>query len=60
MLKKIGTQARLELEGLLGTKIFLGLHIKVQEDWRDRPALVRQLDWHRQLEQLSERETEEI
>jgi len=25
----------------------------VQRDWRDRPALVRQLDWRRQLEQLS-------
>jgi GTP-binding protein Era len=53
MLKKIGTEARLELEELLGTKIFLGLYVKVLEDWRDRPALVRQLDWHRQLEQLS-------
>jgi GTP-binding protein Era len=58
MLKKIGTEARLELETLLGTKVFLGLHVKVQENWRDRPALVRQLDWHRQLEQISERETE--
>jgi len=53
MLKKIGTEARLELEELLGTKIFLGLYVKVLEDWRDRPALVRQLDWHRQLEQIS-------
>lgn len=54
MLKKIGTEARLELEELLGTKIFLELYVKVQQDWRDRPALVRQLDWHRQLAQLSE------
>lgn len=60
MLKKIGTEARLELEALLSTKIFLGLHVKVQENWRDRPALVRQLDWHRQLEQLSERGAEEM
>ncbi|MBI3663763.1 MAG: GTPase Era [Acidobacteria bacterium] len=59
MLKKIGTEARLELEELLGTKIFLGLHVKVQEDWRDRPALVRQLDWHRQLERIGEREESE-
>jgi GTP-binding protein Era len=54
MLKKIGTEARLELEQLLGTKIFLQLYVKVQEDWRDRPALVKQLDWHRQLEKMSE------
>ena len=55
-LKKIGTEARLELEELLGTKVFLQLYVKVQTDWRDRPALVEQLDWHKQLEQLSARE----
>ncbi len=59
MMKKIGTEARLELEQLLGTKIFLELYVKVQEDWRDRPALVKQLDWHRQLEKMSERQSEE-
>jgi GTP-binding protein Era len=53
MLKKIGTTARRELETLLGVKIFLDLYVKVQRDWRDNPALVRQLDWRRQLEQLS-------
>jgi len=47
------TTARNELEHLLGVKIFLELYVKVQRDWRDRPALVRQLDWRRQLEQLS-------
>ena len=52
-LKKIGMAARLELEELLGVKIFLELHVKVQRDWRDNPALVRLLDWRRQLEQLS-------
>ncbi len=53
MMKKIGTLARRELEELLGVKIFLELHVKVQRDWRDNPARVRQLDWRRQLEQLS-------
>ncbi len=53
MLKKIGTAARKELETVLGTKIFLELYVKVQRDWRQKPALVRQLDWRRQLEQLS-------
>ncbi len=51
-LKKIGTTARRELEILLGVKIFLELHVKVQRDWRDNPARVRQLDWRRQLEHL--------
>jgi GTP-binding protein Era len=51
-LKAVGTEARLELEKILGIKIFLELFVKVQPDWRDTPALVRQLDWRRQLEQL--------
>lgn len=34
-LKGIGKQARLEMEGLLGTKVFLELWVKVRENWRD-------------------------
>src|SRR5215469_5511894 len=52
-LKKIGTAARKELESLLGTKIFLELYVKVQKNWRDNPQIVRQLDWHHQLERMS-------
>jgi GTP-binding protein Era len=54
MLKRIGTEAREELESLLGVKIFLELFVKVERNWRDNNALVRQLDWHRQLERLAE------
>lgn len=53
-LKHIGTAARKELEEILGAKIFLELYVKVQQNWRDNPQLVRQLDWHRQLERLAE------
>jgi GTP-binding protein Era len=53
-LKHIGTTARKELEEILGAKIFLELYVKVQQNWRDNPQLVRQLDWHRQLERLAE------
>ncbi len=53
MLKRIGIAARRELEELLGVKVFLELYVKVRRDWRDNPALVRQLDWRHQLEQLS-------
>jgi GTP-binding protein Era len=54
MLKKIGTSARIELQGLLGTKVFLELHVKAQPGWRNNPAMVRQLDWRNQLENLSD------
>ena len=53
MLKTIGTEARLELEQLLGRKIFLDLFVKVRADWRDQAAIVRELDWRRQLEAIS-------
>jgi GTP-binding protein Era len=59
MLKKIGTQARKELEEVLGTRIFLGLFVKVTENWRENPMAVRDLDWHTQLEALATRKTEE-
>jgi GTP-binding protein Era len=54
MLKKIGTEARKELETLFGTKIYLGLFVKVAPDWRENPHKVRELDWHSQLEALGE------
>ena len=37
-----------------GAHIFLELSVNVQPNWRQNSALVRQLDWHRQLEQLGE------
>ncbi|MGH9745589.1 MAG: GTPase Era [Candidatus Acidiferrales bacterium] len=52
-IKKIGTDARKELESILGAHIFLELFVKVQPNWRQNSSVVRQLDWHRQLEQLS-------
>lgn len=52
--KKIGTEARKELERLLGAKVFLALFVKTHPNWRQKPAIVRQLDWHHQLERLSE------
>ena len=57
-MKKIGTEARKELESILGTRVFLELFVKVQPQWRQNPGIVRQLDWHRQLEQLSEAQNE--
>jgi len=54
MMKEIGTAARKELEELLGMKIFLELFVKVQANWRGNRAMVKQLDWHQQLEQMGE------
>jgi GTPase len=55
-IKKIGTAARKELEKMLGSKIFLELFVKVQANWRQNSNIVRQLDWHRQLEDLGKRQ----
>jgi GTP-binding protein Era len=54
-LKKIGTAARKELEKILGAKIFLELYVKVLKNWRDNPQIVRQLDWHWQLERIAQK-----
>ena len=54
MLKKIGTQARKELEGIFGVKVYLGLFVKVAANWREDPQKVRELDWHFQLEGLAQ------
>lgn len=35
MLKKVGTAARLDLEKFVGKKVFLQLHVKVDEGWRN-------------------------
>lgn len=53
-MKEIGTAARKELETMLGAKIFLEMHVKVQANWRQNRAMVKQLDWRRQLEQMSD------
>jgi GTPase len=57
-IKKIGTQARKEIETILGTHIFIELNVTVQPNWRQNSTVVRQLDWHRQLEQLADSQDE--
>ena len=44
-LKAVGRAARVELEGLLGTKVFLELFVKTQEDWRQQEGVERLIDW---------------
>jgi GTPase len=45
MLKAIGSEARQELEGLLGRKVFLSLFVKVKPRWREDPAFLGAIDW---------------
>ena len=50
MLKKIGTAARVQIERMLGMKVFLELYVKTEPGWRDSRRFVEELDWRRQLE----------
>ena len=52
-LKKIGTAARLQIERLLNTKVYLELFVKVRPGWRDSRDFVQETDWRTQLEQMS-------
>lgn len=45
MLKTIGSASRLDIERMLGRKVFLELTVKVRTNWRDSPEFLNQLDW---------------
>jgi len=45
MLKRIGTSARLELERILGTKVYLELFVKVRPEWRESKRFLEDQDW---------------
>lgn len=45
MLKKIGQNARKDIEMLLGSKVYLELWVKVQKDWRNKPNFIRQIGY---------------
>lgn len=45
LLKRIGTEARMEIEKLLGGPVFLGLFVKVQPNWREDPEFLAAIDW---------------
>jgi GTPase len=52
MLKKIGTNARKEIESMLEKKVFLELFVKVRPGWRESKQFVDELDWRRQIENM--------
>ena len=43
LLKRIGTDARVEIEEMIGRRVFLGLVVKVREGWRDDDRLLDRL-----------------
>ncbi len=45
MLKKIGSQARQEIEGLLDARVFLELFVKVRKDWSENPRMLKELGY---------------
>ena len=45
MLKKIGSLSRVEIENLLGTKVFLQLWVKVKPDWRNSDNMLKTLGY---------------
>ena len=44
-LKGVGKSARLEIQDLLGTKVYLQLWVKVRENWRDSDRIIRSLGY---------------
>lgn len=44
-LKGVGKSARLEIQDLLGTKVYLQLWVKVRENWRDSDKMIRSLGY---------------
>lgn len=45
LLKKIGEQARKDIESLLGNKVFLDLWVKVKPDWRNKDKALKQFGY---------------
>jgi GTPase len=45
MIKRIGTEARQDLESILGAKVFLDLHVAVHEGWREDARFLGELEW---------------
>jgi GTP-binding protein Era len=43
MLKTVGTEARHDIEGFLDSKVFLGLFVKVRENWREDAKILEEM-----------------
>src|SRR5690349_7364893 len=45
-LKDVGTRARRQIEALLGTRVYLDLHVKIAKDWQRNPRQLRRLGFY--------------
>jgi GTP-binding protein Era len=45
MLKRVGTEARHDMEDFFGKKVFLELYVKVTKDWRDKPLVLKRFGY---------------
>jgi GTPase len=45
MLKRVGTEARKDMEDFFRKKIFLELYVKVTKDWRDKPSALKRFGY---------------
>lgn len=48
LLKKIGTEARLDLERIVEKKVFLGLEVKVEKDWRKKEKILKNFGYEQE------------
>ena len=42
-LRQVGTDSRRQIEALLGTRVYLDLHVKITKDWQRDPKQLRKL-----------------
>lgn len=45
MLKRVGTEARGQIEAMLDKRVFLQLFVKVRPKWRENPQFLNEIDW---------------
>jgi GTP-binding protein Era len=43
VIKEAASEARLEIESLLGTRVFLDARVRVEKDWQQRPGIIERL-----------------
>ncbi|MBR5742211.1 MAG: KH domain-containing protein, partial [Clostridia bacterium] len=45
LLKKVGTEARMEMEKLFGCRVFLTLYVRVKDDWRNSDFMLKEFGY---------------